>query len=107
FRDHMVEANWPGYRGWQDAKVTAYAPITVSPAAAVLHYSQEIFEGLKAYRHADGSIWAFRPDRHAARFTASAERLALRHVPEDSFVAALRALVTVDEPWVPSAEHGE
>jgi branched-chain amino acid aminotransferase len=107
FTDHMVVANWTADRGWHDARVTAYAPIKVSPAAAVLHYSQEIFEGLKAYRHADGSVWAFRPDRNAARFTASAERLALPHVPEDAFVAALRALVTVDEPWVPSAEHGE
>ena len=107
FTDHMVVANWTADRGWHDAKVTAYAPIKVSPAAAVLHYSQEIFEGLKAFRHADGSVWAFRPDRNAARFTASAERLALPHVPEDAFVAALRALVTVDEPWVPSAEDGE
>ena len=107
FTDHMVVANWTADRGWHDARVTAYAPIRVSPAAAVLHYSQEIFEGLKAFRHADGSVWAFRPDRNAARFTASAERLALPHVPEDAFVAALRALVTVDEPWVPSAEHGE
>ncbi|WTK87732.1 branched-chain amino acid aminotransferase [Kribbella sp. NBC_01510] len=107
FTDHMVVANWTAGRGWHDARVTAYAPIRVSPAAAVLHYSQEIFEGLKAFRHADGSVWAFRPDRNAARFTASAERLALPHVPEDAFVAALRALVTVDEPWVPSAEHGE
>ena len=107
FTDHMVVADWTTDRGWHDARVTAYAPIRVSPAAAVLHYSQEIFEGLKAYRHADGSVWAFRPDRNAARFTASAERLALPQVPEDAFVAALRALVTVDEPWVPSAEHGE
>ena len=107
FTDHMVVANWTADRGWHDAKVTAYAPIKVSPAAAVLHYSQEIFEGLKAFRHADGSVWAFRPDRNAARFTASAERLALPHVPEDAFVAALRALVIVDEPWVPSAEDGE
>jgi len=107
FTDHMVVAEWTAERGWHDPRVTAYAPLTVSPAAAVLHYSQEIFEGLKAYRHADGSVWAFRPDRNAARFTASAERLALPHVPEEAFVAALRALVTVDEAWVPSAEHGE
>lgn len=107
FTDHMVVANWTADRGWHDQKVTGYAPLQVSPAAAVLHYSQEIFEGLKAYRHADGSVWAFRPDRNAARFTASAARLALPQVPEDAFVAALRALVTVDEPWVPSADSGE
>ncbi len=107
FTDHMVVANWSVDRGWHDSKVTAYAPLSLSPAAAVFHYSQEIFEGLKAYRHADGSVWAFRPDRNAARFTASAERLALPQVPEDEFIAALRALVTVDEAWVPSAEDGE
>ena len=107
FTDHMVVANWSLDQGWHDAKVTAYAPLKLSPAAAVFHYSQEIFEGLKAYRHPDGSVWAFRPDRNAARFTASAERLALPQVPEDEFVAALRALVTVDEAWVPSAEASE
>ncbi|MFF1822309.1 branched-chain amino acid aminotransferase [Kribbella sp. NPDC058245] len=107
FTDHMVVANWTLDGGWHDQKVTAYAPLRVSPAAAVLHYSQEIFEGLKAYRHADGSVWAFRPDRNAARFTASAQRLALPQVPEDAFVAALRALVTVDEVWVPSSTDGE
>jgi len=107
FTDHMVVANWSLDRGWHDAKVTAYAPLSLSPAAAVFHYSQEIFEGLKAYRHADGSVWAFRPDRNARRFTASAERLALPRVPEDEFIAALRALVTVDEAWVPSADDGE
>ena len=107
FNHHKVTANWTVDRGWHDQKVTGYAPLRVSPAAAVLHYSQEIFEGLKAYRHADGSVWAFRPERNAARFTASAERLALPQVPEDAFVAALRALVTVDEVWVPSATDGE
>ncbi|MGW6279566.1 branched-chain amino acid aminotransferase [Kribbella sp. NPDC055071] len=107
FTDHMVVANWTVDRGWHDSKVTAYAPLTLSPAAAVFHYSQEIFEGLKAYRHADGSVWAFRPERNAARFTASAQRLALPQVPEDAFLTALRALVTVDEPWVPSAADGE
>ncbi|TCC46903.1 branched-chain amino acid aminotransferase [Kribbella capetownensis] len=107
FTDHMVMANWTDDRGWHDPKVTAFAPLSVSPAAAVLHYTQEIFEGLKAYRHADGSVWAFRPDRNATRFVKSAERLALPVVPEDAFISALRALVTVDEPWVPSAEDGE
>ncbi|WP_433160998.1 branched-chain amino acid aminotransferase [Kribbella sp. CA-247076] len=107
FTDHMVVATWTVERGWHDQRVTGYAPLKLSPAAAVFHYSQEIFEGLKAYRHADGSVWAFRPDRNAARFAASAARLALPQVPEDAFVSALRALVTVDEPWVPSADSGE
>ncbi|WP_202880957.1 branched-chain amino acid aminotransferase [Kribbella amoyensis] len=107
FTDHMVVASWSADRGWHDQRVTAYAPLKVSPAAAVLHYAQEIFEGLKAYRHEDGSVWAFRPDRNAARFTTSAERLALPKVPEQDFVAALRALVTADESWVPPYGSGE
>lgn len=107
FTDHMVLASWTTERGWHDQKVTPYAPLKVSPAAAVLHYAQEIFEGLKAYRHADGSVWAFRPEVNAARFSRSAKRLALPEVPEEAFVAALRALVTVDEVWVPPAGSGE
>jgi branched-chain amino acid aminotransferase len=107
FTDHMVLATWTADLGWHDQKVTAYAPLRVSPAAAVLHYAQEIFEGLKAYRHEDGSVWAFRPEANAARFSRSAERLALPEVPQDEFIAALRALVTVDETWVPPAGSGE
>jgi branched-chain amino acid aminotransferase len=107
FTDHMVLASWTSELGWHDSKVTAYAPIKVSPAAAVLHYAQEIFEGLKAYRHEDGSVWAFRPEVNAARFQRSAQRLALPEVPAEAFLAALRALVTVDEVWVPPAGTGE
>ena len=105
FTDHMVLANWTADRGWHDQKVTAYAPLKVSPAAAVLHYAQEIFEGLKAFRHADGSVWSFRPEDNAARFSRSAKRLALPELPPEEFVASLRALVTVDEPWVPSSDE--
>ncbi|GAA3566949.1 branched-chain amino acid aminotransferase [Kribbella ginsengisoli] len=107
FTDHMVVANWTSELGWHGAKVTGYAPLKVSPAAAVLHYAQEIFEGLKAYRHEDGSVWAFRPEVNAGRFKRSAERLALPVVPEEAFLGALRALVTVDEVWVPAAGTGE
>ncbi|GAB2592614.1 branched-chain amino acid aminotransferase [Kribbella endophytica] len=107
FTDHMVLANWSADRGWFDQKVTAYAPLKVSPAAAVLHYAQEIFEGLKAYRHEDGSVWSFRPELNAARFRRSARRLALPQVEEQDFIAALRALLTVDEAWVPATGSGE
>ncbi|MFC5265565.1 branched-chain amino acid aminotransferase [Kribbella qitaiheensis] len=107
FTDHMVLASWTSDLGWHNPKVTAYAPLRVSPAAAVLHYAQEIFEGLKAFRHQDGSVWAFRPEVNAARFSRSAQRLALPEVPQEDFVAALRALVTVDEVWVPPAGSGE
>ena len=62
FTDHMFVAEWTPDSGWHDARVTPYAPLTLDPATAVLHYAQEIFEGLKAYRHEDGSVWTFRPE---------------------------------------------
>jgi branched-chain amino acid aminotransferase len=102
FTDHMVLAHWTPDRGWHDARVTPYAPLLMDPASAVLHYSQEIFEGLKAYRHPDGSIWAFRPEVNAARFQGSARRLALPELPPRDFLGSIRALVEVDREWVPS-----
>jgi branched-chain amino acid aminotransferase len=102
FTDHMVLAHWTPDRGWHDARVTPYAPLPMDPASAVLHYSQEIFEGLKAYRHPDGSIWAFRPEMNAARFQGSARRLALPELPPRDFLNSIRALVEVDRDWVPS-----
>ena len=107
FTDHMVLATWTPGEGWHDGKVTAYGPISLDPSAAVLHYAQEIFEGMKAYRHADGSIWTFRPEANAARFARSARRLALPELPEADFLASLRALVEVDQAWVPNGEAGE
>src|SRR3954447_15860727 len=75
FTDHMVTVTWTVADGWHDARVRPYGPLSLDPSAAVLHYAQEIFEGMKAYRHADGSVWAFRPDQNAARFQRSARRL--------------------------------
>jgi branched-chain amino acid aminotransferase len=103
FTDHMVTATWSPDRGWHDATLGPYAPIQLDPAAATLHYAQAIFEGLKAYRHDDGSVWAFRPEANAARFQASARRLALPELEVDDFVSAIDALVTADRVWVPSA----
>src|SRR6187200_1863499 len=77
FTDHMFTVEWTPAEGWHDARVTPYGPLTLDPATAVLHYAQEIFEGMKAYRHADGSIWAFRPEENAARMVRSSHRLAL------------------------------
>ena len=65
--DHMVSIEWDSANGWHDARVHAYGPLSLDPAAAVLHYGQEIFEGIKAYRHADGSIWTFRPGANGER----------------------------------------
>jgi branched-chain amino acid aminotransferase len=81
FTDHMARATWSPDAGWHDAKIVPYGPITLDPAAAVLHYAQEIFEGLKAYRHADGSVWTFRPEANAERLRRSARRLALPELP--------------------------
>jgi branched-chain amino acid aminotransferase len=103
FTDHMFVATWTPDQGWHDAKVTAYGPITMDPATAVLHYAQEIFEGMKAYRHDDGSVWTFRPEENAARMVRSAKRLALPELPVADFVASVDALIREDEEWVPDA----
>ncbi|TWP33318.1 branched-chain amino acid aminotransferase [Leekyejoonella antrihumi] len=107
FTDHMVQITWTKDDGWHDAKVTAYGPLQLDPSAAVLHYAQEIFEGMKAYRHADGSVWTFRPEANAGRFARSAARLALPQLPEVDFLASLKALLQVDQAWVPDAGAGE
>jgi branched-chain amino acid aminotransferase len=103
FTDHMVDICWSARGGWHRPRVQPYGPIELDPAAAVLHYGQEIFEGLKAYRHADGSIWSFRPEANAARMQRSARRLALPELPTEYFLAALRELIAADGDWVPSA----
>jgi branched-chain amino acid aminotransferase len=104
FTDHMVVIDWSGEDGWTGARVQPYGPFQLDPAAAVLHYAQEIFEGMKAYRHADRSIWTFRPEANAARFARSARRLALPELPEADFIESLRQLVSIDQEWVPGAE---
>ncbi|WP_277454898.1 branched-chain amino acid aminotransferase [Janibacter sp. DB-40] len=107
FTDHMVTATWTKATGWHDGQVRPFGPLSLSPAAAVLHYAQEVFEGMKAYRHADGSVWTFRPDRNAARMARSCERLALPVLSEEDFIGAIRALVETDKAWVPDSGTGE
>jgi branched-chain amino acid aminotransferase len=99
--DHQVVCVWEKEHGWVSAQVEPYGPIMMDPAAAVLHYGQEIFEGIKAYRHDDGSIWTFRPYENARRLQRSAVRMALPEVPEELFVESLRQLIAVDGAWVP------
>jgi branched-chain amino acid aminotransferase len=106
FSDHMVTIDWNVERGWHDAVVGPRQPIALDPAAAVLHYAQEIFEGLKAYRHPDGSIALFRPYENAARFNRSAARLAMPALPEEVFVDSIRRLVAADREWMPTLEGG-
>jgi branched-chain amino acid aminotransferase len=103
FTDHMVDICWSEKGGWHRPRVQPYGPISLDPAASVLHYGQEIFEGLKAYRHGDGSIWSFRPDANARRLQRSAKRMALPELPVEHFLESLRQLMAVDADWVPSA----
>ena len=103
FTDHMVDICWSEKGGWHRPRVQPYGPIPMDPAAAVLHYGQEIFEGLKAYRHRDGSIWSFRPEQNALRMQRSAKRMALPELPVEYFLQSLRELIAVDGAWVPSA----
>jgi branched-chain amino acid aminotransferase len=103
FTDHMVTVTWTPEPGWHDAGVGPYAPLSLDPATAVLHYAQAIFEGMKAYRHRDGSIWTFRPEVNGARFARSARRMALPELPVQAFVDAVDLLVRTDGDWVPPA----
>lgn len=106
FTDHMAIVRYSDAKGWHDARITARKPLSLDPAAAVLHYAQEIFEGLKAYRLADGSLAMFRPDANARRFRASAERLAMPQIPEETFLESIRQLVQIDRDWFPTVEGG-
>jgi len=106
FSDHMVSIDWTEGRGWHDATVGPRQPIALDPACAVLHYAQEIFEGLKAYRQPDGGVALFRPEANAARFNASARRLAMPELPEDVFVESIRQIVAADRDWLPTVEGG-
>lgn len=103
FTDHMFTVEWTPEKGWHDARITAYGPLSLDPATAVLHYAQETFEGMKAYRHDDGSIWTFRPEENARRMERSSHRLALPVLDPADFVRAVDALVEVDQRWVPEA----
>jgi branched-chain amino acid aminotransferase len=106
FTDHMVSIDYDDGRGWHSPTLGPRGPLTLDPAAAVLHYAQEIFEGMKAYKLADGAMALFRPDENARRFNASADRLAMPHLPEDTFVEACRELALADRAWFPPVEGG-
>jgi branched-chain amino acid aminotransferase len=106
FTDHMVMIRYSDTLGWHDARVTARGPLSLDPATAVLHYAQEIFEGMKAYRLENGEMALFRPDANAARFAASARRMAMPEMPQDMFIESVRALVNIDRDWFPDIEGG-
>jgi len=100
FSEHMVTIRYADGE-WQRGAIEPYAPITLSPAASVLHYGQAIFEGFKAYLQPDGSVRTFRPFENAHRFNRSAARLAMPDIPAERFVAAVDALIDIDRDWVP------
>ncbi|HTG38523.1 branched-chain amino acid aminotransferase [Sphingomonas sp.] len=106
FTDHMAIARWNADRGWHDMAVQPRAPLQMDPACAVLHYAQEIFEGLKAYRTDDGGVTLFRADANARRFRASAQRMAMAELPDELFLESIRPLVAADRDWIPGIEGG-
>ncbi len=106
FTDHMVTIDYDEGQGWHSATLGPRQPIPLDPAASVLHYAQEIFEGMKAYKLQDGSMALFRPQANAARFNKSAARLAMPDLPEDVFVEAVKQAVLADKEWFPSVEGG-
>jgi branched-chain amino acid aminotransferase len=106
FTDHMVTIKYTEGQGWHSATLGPRGPLTLDPATAVLHYAQEIFEGLKAYRLADGSMALFRPDANARRFNQSARRLAMPEIPERLFINSIKALIDADKAWFPPVEGG-
>ena len=106
FTDHMVVIRYADGQGWHDARVTARVPFQLDPASAVLHYAQEIFEGLKAYRTDAGGAALFRADANARRFRQSAERLAMPALPDALFLESIRRLVAIDREWIPESEGG-
>ncbi len=102
FTDHMVLIDYETGPGWHDPRVVPYGPFTLDPATMVLHYGQEIFEGLKVFAQPDGSLASFRPEQNAARLNRSADRLGIPRLPEELFLASIRELLAVDGAWVPS-----
>lgn len=104
FTDHMVTIRYTEGQGWHSHAVGPREPFQIDPACAVLHYAQEIFEGMKAYRLEDGSIAMFRPEENARRFAESAERMAMPALPQDIFLEAVEALVQIDADWIPGGE---
>lgn len=104
YTDHMFIMNYDEGQGWHDARIVPYGPFEIDPASMVLHYAQEVFEGLKAYRTADGSIQLFRPEKNMARLNVSCERLCIPKIDEEFALKAIKELVKVDEDWVPSED---
>ncbi len=102
FTDHMFVMNYTAGKGWHDARVVPFQNISLSPAAMVYHYGQEMFEGLKAYKGENGEVYLFRPDMNAKRTNNTNDRLVIPQIPEEDFVQAIKAVVDVDRDWIPT-----
>ena len=102
YTDNMLIIDHTEGIGWHDARIVPYQPLSIDPAAMVLHYAMESFEGLKAYRKPDGSVQLFRPDCNAERMINTNKRMCLPTLPVEDFVQAVKAIVKVEEDWVPS-----
>ena len=105
FSDHMFVADYADGE-WKNLQVVPYGDISFSPAISSLHYGQSFFEGIKAYKHADGQVSVFRPDKNAVRFNKSAERLCMPTLPEEIFLQSMAAVIDIDRDWIPAiAKH--
>ena len=104
FTDHMFVMDYEEGKGWHDGKIVPYGPLVLDPAAVVFHYAQEMFEGLKAYKTADGKVQLFRPDMNAKRTNRTNDRLCIPQMDEELYVEAIKALVSVDADWIPQKE---
>lgn len=105
FSDHMLTMDYSLDAGWHDLKIIPYGPISLDPSAMVLHYGQEVFEGMKAYRTSSGEIVLFRPDMNLKRLNKSCERLSIPQVDESILLQGLSKLIRIDESWIPSGEE--
>ncbi len=102
YTDHMFIMNYDDGQGWHDARIVPYGPISLDPAAMCLHYGQEVFEGMKAYKTEDGGVQLFRPEKNMARLNVSNERLCIPLIDEAFCVEAIKKLVEVDQDWIPT-----
>ncbi len=104
FTDHMFVMNYTEEKGWHDGRIIPYQNISLSPSSMIFHYGQQMFEGLKAYKGSDGKVRLFRPDMNAKRANASNKRLCIPEIPEELFIEACKAVVKIDEEWIPTSQ---
>lgn len=104
FTDHMFIMEYATGKGWHDPKIIPYQPISLEPSAMVFHYGQEMFEGLKAYKTKDGKTLLFRPDKNIERANNTNDRICIPQIPAEDFLQAIKAVVKIDEDWIPKKE---